>query len=175
MLDWSNFYSVTAGASATLLGLLFVATQMHIGTLTADPSGRWNAVARSTFYNYLLLFALSLLMLFPTSDIGFVGSVILVIGGVGAYRLLVVWAPVWRGIFKGRREKVVEILWWLASPLLTYLALGNLGLEMLRRGTSLGLQQVIGYCVVVLFGIVLRNSWRLLVEMSSEEPPPKNR
>jgi hypothetical protein len=173
-LDWNNFYTATAGASATLLGLLFVATQMHIGTLTKDPSGRWNAVARSTFYNYLLLFALSLLMLFPASDSRFIGSVILAISGVGAYRLLVVWAPVWRGIFKGRSEKVIEILWWLASPLLTYIALGDLGLEMLRQGMSLGLQLVIGYLVVVLFGIVLRNSWRLLVEMSSDEPPPKS-
>ncbi|HEX9076810.1 MAG TPA: hypothetical protein VF932_13585, partial [Anaerolineae bacterium] len=83
--------------------------------------------------------------------------------------------PVWRGVFKGRREKVIEILWWLASPLITYIALGDLGLEMLRRGMLLGLEQVIGYCVVGLFGIVLRNSWRLLVEMSSEAaPPPKS-
>jgi hypothetical protein len=119
-----------------------------------------------------MLFALSLLMLFPASDSRFVGSVILAVSGVGAYRLLVAWAPVWRGVFKGRREKVIEILWWLASPLLTYVALGDLGFEMLRQGTSPGLQLVIGYLVVVLFGIVLRNSWRLLVEMSSEDAPP---
>ncbi len=175
MLDWNIFYSVSAGASATLLGLLFVATQMHIGTLTADRGGRWRALADSTFSNYILLFIMSLLLLFPASDDRVDGAVILWVSGAGIYRLILAWAPVWRGVFKGRREKVIEILWWLASPLITYIALGDLGFEMLRRGMLLGLQQVIGYCVVGLFGIVLRNSWRLLVEMSSEEaPPPKS-
>lgn len=37
-MDWSNFYMTTAGASAALLGLLFVAIQLHLDVIAAERS-----------------------------------------------------------------------------------------------------------------------------------------
>ncbi len=172
-MDWTNFYSVAAGASATLLGLLFVGMQLHIDTLVTDPSNRWRALARSTFYNYTILFIVSLAMLFPAAQSNIYSGVLLVAVGVGFYRLLVVWLPVWRGVWGGRREKLIELIWWLASPLAAYSALGYFALQTMSLGKTAELQTDIGFCIVGLFALVLRNSWNLLVEVAAEKQKPK--
>ncbi len=61
--DWTSFYLAIAGAAATLLGLLFIAVQFNIESLTSDPSNRWRAVARSTFTIHVVLFLLPLIFL----------------------------------------------------------------------------------------------------------------
>ncbi|HEY3342896.1 MAG TPA: hypothetical protein VGK81_12795 [Anaerolineae bacterium] len=167
-MDWSNFYTASAGASATLLGLLFVAIQINIGPLTTEPSSRWRALAGSTFYNYTLLFIFSLFMLFPPPGSGVVGYALLFVIGAGVYRLFTTWLPVWRGVFRGRGERLVEIAWWFATPLAVHLALAFYAFEILRGGKSSDVLLSIGFWIVGLFGIVLRNSWRLLVELSAE-------
>ena len=47
MGDWNLFFATTAGSSATLVGLLFVATQLHLGVFS-DPKNRWAALAQGT-------------------------------------------------------------------------------------------------------------------------------
>ncbi len=166
-MDWSNFYMATAGASAALLGLLFVAIQIHLDVIAAYSEGRWLAVARSTFYNFVTLFALSLLMLFPTTDHELQATLLVIAAVFGLYRLLNAWLPVWRGILGGHRERIVEILWMLASPLAMYVALILAARELSSPGRTEGAMLSIGFIVLGLFLIVLRNSWRLLVEVAA--------
>jgi hypothetical protein len=97
-----------------------------------------------------------------------VGYALLFVVGPGIYRLLAAWLPVWHGVFHGRRERWVETVWWLAVPLAAYLAFGFFALEILRGGKSSEVLYSISYCMVGMFGIVLRNSWRLLVELTAE-------
>lgn len=164
-MDWNNFYMTTAGASAALLGLLFVAIQIHLDVLAADSKGRWLAIARSTFYNFVTLFALSLLMLFPTADNQLRGAMLLFVATFGLFRLLTAWLPVWRGVLGGRHERILEILWMLASPLTAYILLIVFARELAGAGAAQDTMYNIGFVVVGLFVIVLRNSWRLLVEV----------
>lgn len=100
----------TAGASAALLGLLLEAIPIRLDVI-ADSKGRWLAIARATFYNFIALFALSLLMLFPATDNQLRGAMLIVVTGFGLFRLLTAWLPVWRGILGAHRERIVEILW----------------------------------------------------------------
>jgi len=46
MGDWNVFFATSAGSAATLVGLLFVATQLHLGVF-ADPKNRWAAQRRA--------------------------------------------------------------------------------------------------------------------------------
>ncbi len=96
--DWSSFYLAIAGAAATLLGLLFIAVQFNIETLTADPSNRWRAVARSTFAIYVVLFLLALIFLIPGLNSAFYGYALLIAVISGAMRAVFAWLPVWRSI-----------------------------------------------------------------------------
>ena len=40
-MDWTTFYLGTAGAAATLMGLLFIEVQFRLGTVTNQPDNRW--------------------------------------------------------------------------------------------------------------------------------------
>lgn len=172
-MEWTTFYAATAGASATLLGLLFVAIQLHIDSLSGDPLSRWRALARSTFDHYTALFVVSLLMLFPHINSSFFAVFVLCVALPGITRLVRVWVPVWRRMFRDQRGQFWEVLWLVASPLLAYAAMAVMAIQILRGGPLPDLQQGIGYCVMGLFGIVLRNSWRLTMEMALEKAANK--
>jgi hypothetical protein len=156
-----------------LLGLLFVAIQLHIDTLSSDPLSRWRALARSTFDHYTALFVVSLLMLFPKIDDRFFAVLVMFVALPGIFRLVRVWAPVWRRMFRDQRGQFWEVLWLVASPLLAYAAMTILAIQIFRGGSVADLQQGIGYCVVGLFSIVLRNSWKLTMEMTLEKVADK--
>ena len=64
MGDWNVFFATSAGSAATLVGLLFVATQLHLGVFS-DPKNRWAALAQSTLTILSVNFALSLFFLMP--------------------------------------------------------------------------------------------------------------
>ena len=71
------------------------------------------------------------------------------------------------------REPAATALWWLVTPLVAYAIMGNFAFQTLRSGMSPDIQQSIGYCVVGLFAIVLRNSWNLLFELATEKAQGK--
>jgi len=76
MGDWNLFFATTAGSAATLVGLLFVATQLHIGVFS-DPKNRWAALAQSTLTILATAFALSLSFLVPALNTQVRGEIIL--------------------------------------------------------------------------------------------------
>src|SRR5271157_5941655 len=65
LMDWTTFYLGTAGAAATLMGLLFIGVQFRLGELRNEPVSRWRFIARSTFTMYVLLFILPMSFLIP--------------------------------------------------------------------------------------------------------------
>jgi hypothetical protein len=65
MQAWSTFYAVSAGAAATLLGLLFVAVSMNAAAVLRDEHGDSQRLAEQAFQNYLTVLLISLLALFP--------------------------------------------------------------------------------------------------------------
>ncbi len=174
-MDWTNFFIATAGASATLLGLLFVAIQLNMEALAADPQSRWRALARSTFNHFVSIFILSLLMLFLSANDQVSSLMLMVVAGLGLIRLLLNWLPIWKRAFQTRSERIIELAWWLASPAAAYLAMGFFAAEIVKGGPAPVHQQNIGYCIVGLFAITLRNSWKLLIEVSLGPTHKSNR
>src|SRR6202162_4250670 len=86
MGDWNVFFDTRAGRPATLVGLQFVATQLHLGVF-ADPKNRWSALAQSTLTILSINFALSLFFLMPILGPQIRGEVV----------VLAVAVAIWRG------------------------------------------------------------------------------
>ena len=63
--QWQPFYSVLGGATATLVGLLFISLSMHSERIHKDENSHFLRLARQTFSTYLMLLLLSLQMLVP--------------------------------------------------------------------------------------------------------------
>src|SRR5216684_8652722 len=92
MGDWNVFFATTAGSAATLVGLLFVATQLHLGAL-ADPKNRWAALAQSTLTILSIAFALSASFLIPMLSPQVRGEIILLVVVVPLWRSVRIWWP----------------------------------------------------------------------------------
>lgn len=66
---WSSFYSVTAAAAATLMGLLFVAVSLNTAEVFGAEKGRQKSLAEQSFRNYIAVFVFSIGALFPKVDL----------------------------------------------------------------------------------------------------------
>ncbi|HEX7263979.1 MAG TPA: hypothetical protein VF383_07355 [Candidatus Dormibacteraeota bacterium] len=160
MGDWNLFFATSAGSAATLVGLLFVATQLHIDVFK-DPKNRWAALAQSTLTILSTDFALSLFFLMPGLSPRVHGEVIAIVVAFVLFRTVRIWWPVVRLAEKGRRHRVAQSFWLLILPFIVYGYL-TVGAIQLLNGQVDGVPTVAS-AFLTLFAVALRNSWRLVV------------
>jgi hypothetical protein len=165
MGDWNMFFATSAGSAATLVGLLFVATQLHLGVF-ADPRNRWAALAQSTLTILSVNFALSLFFLMPVLDLQFRGEVVVLAVGVAIWRGARIWWPVVKITESGRRQRLAQSFWLLLLPDLAYVYLLTGAVGLLRSDPFALLN--VGGALLSLFLICLRNAWRLVVNVEQE-------
>ena len=168
MPDWTTFYVAVAGASATLAGLLFVAIQINLDTLVSDPGNRWRATARSSFAIYTLLVVVSLLLLIPDLDQYSQGVVLMIAAVFGVVRAVRTWWPVLVGSWQHHSERLAQTVWYLVGPSMAYVALFIFGIKVYSGSDMNSARQSVGFIFVVLFVLVLRNSWNLIFEVAYE-------
>ncbi len=175
-MDWTSFYMATAGAAATLVGLLFIGVQFNIDLFIGNPGNRWNAVARSTFEIFALLFLISLCFLIPSLSDDAHSIVLLIGAGIGMARAVANWLPIARSFGALlRADQFAQTIWLLAWPLLTYLVLLLTTLDYLVNHAGSLNQTNVAFAMVALFSICLRNSWRLLFDVALERKKEKRK
>ncbi|HSP10386.1 MAG TPA: hypothetical protein VLU92_12420 [Candidatus Dormibacteraeota bacterium] len=165
MGDWNLFFATSGGSAATLLGLIFVATQLHVGVF-ADPANRWAALAQSTLSILSIVFGLSLVSLIPGFSLQVRGEIIVLVVIVALWRVFKTWWPVFRITEKGGWQRVAQSLWLLVVPLLVYIYL-VLGAIELLLGDQTAYVNVAG-AFMALFAVALRNAWRLVVSVERQ-------
>jgi hypothetical protein len=173
-VTWSDFYLTSAAAAATLLGLLFVAVQFNLERLPADRSQQWLAIARSTWIIFATLFFTALIYLIPT----FVGqgrvlgtAIVIVVSG---RRIVSAWLPVRQAGPDRKAAGLARTLWVMVGPLVLFALLLGYTIALARGASS---QYGVATVIIGLFGLALRNSWELLVELplaaNAETPEPE--
>jgi cytochrome bd-type quinol oxidase subunit 2 len=163
--DWNLFFATAAGCAATLLGLLFVATQLHV-EVVADETNRWAALAQSTLSILSIVFGLSLVSLIPGFSLQVRGEVDWLVVVIALWRVFKTWWPVFRLNKEGRRHRVAQSFWLLIAPILAYLYL-LFGAAQLWLGDATALISIAA-AFMTLFAIALRNAWRLVVSVERQ-------
>ncbi len=167
-MDQSTFYVVTAGAAATLIGLLFIAVQFNVEAFAQDPGDRWHAVARSTFAVYTTLFLLPMTLLIPNLDNSARAYTGFIFACFGIFRVIMTWIPVWRGMLQRGFDRLWQTTWLLLAPVAAYVSLAYFLRESYLGNSTPNVQWGIDYSLIGLFSIALRNSWNLLAEVTYE-------
>jgi hypothetical protein len=164
--DWNLFFATCAGSAATLAGLLFVATQLHVDVFV-DPRNRWAALAQSTLTILSSVLGLSLSFLIPKLPIAVRADLVIAISLLVFWRTVRVWWPVVRIGQRGRWKRLERSFWLLIAPVAayTYLLIG--AIQLARGDQTDGLITVAG-AFLTMFGIALRNSWRLVVSPAED-------
>ena len=88
MQPWFGFYAVTGGASATLLGLLFVSVSMNLAATLGPAHEGSKRLAEQAFQNYLAVLLISLLVFFPQIKLSTFGLVTLCVTAVWTFWVL---------------------------------------------------------------------------------------
>jgi len=160
--NWQNFYMLTGTAAATLIGLLFVAVSITIGT---QISARRASDLLRTFVNPTLIYyaqvlLISCLTVMPLPSLFIFEGVLAALGGIN---ILLAFKICWRILVVHRDEQIDFGHWvwdfWLplvAGVLLLGSAVGFLQSEQLA---PLGLSVANLLCLT----IGLHNSWVLMI------------
>ena len=157
---WHDFYIVAGGASATLVGLLFVSLSLHLRTVLARPEVR--GLARTTLANFGLVLLVALIVVIPQDDAHSVG---LELQATGVFSAIIIAAPV----ITASRSQTRTI-----SPLLLVMRFAFSGLSyagtvaagvLLSSGSYSTAFACIAAATIALLVISLRNSWDLLVSV----------
>jgi hypothetical protein len=161
-VDWTTFFVVSAGASATLVGLLFIGVQINLERFGDDPTNPWSLLARSTYVIFALLFLGSLLFLMPSFFDALRGEILVGPSVSGIIRVV----RSWRALRDFRRQFGARILMILiALPLAGYglTVIGGAWL-WIRHGTPDQARQMISLGFWFLYVVALRSSWNLLFD-----------
>lgn len=148
LAGWHDFYLLLGGASATLVGLLFVAVTLNTDRLRAQESAPTLSFAERTFGAFLLLIVLSLVALVPHLD----SAGLAVSWGVTALVGMVRLVRTSHGRIARRR--------WVVATL-------SFGLLVLAAGLAArGNDRALAAAALAMFGLLvqaLAESWRLLL------------
>jgi hypothetical protein len=169
----TNFYIVSAGMGATLVGLLFVAVQIGPPITVSGGVSRRHAMARSTFAIFIILVALSMYLLLPFNSIRERALVAMAGAAFGIVRAVRTWTPVWADKFQGRSQfRLWQTAWLLLGPVIAYAFIILAAVEQLYTADRNALDIGIAPWFIVLFVIAIRNSWNLLVEGNQVSAAP---
>jgi O-antigen/teichoic acid export membrane protein len=155
--DYQNFFLAIAGASAALIGLLFVAISVAPGQVVGPKAQALHEIratmALSAFVSTLVI---SLISLLPDAHIGWPATII----GVTAVVFVLNWMYKLRLVARDRSR--VRALVLLVIFLLVNLYLASSGIRSLAQPHNLGPVSGVGYAAIGLITLGVDRSWELV-------------
>jgi hypothetical protein len=86
-LGWHDFFLASAGASAALLGLLFVGVSINLSAIAGQERVDLRGRAGQAFANLIFVLLIALIMLIPDPDPGSIALSLAVVAGLGFVRV----------------------------------------------------------------------------------------
>jgi hypothetical protein len=166
ILGWQDFFLAAAGASAALLGLLFVGVSINLSAISADERVDLRARAAQAFTNLVFVLVISLLMLIPDPDPALFAEGLALVAAFGLYRVALNAYGVIR-----ERERLQNAVATIRRIGWTVVADVVLAFTAWRLWTTAGAAAVIVNLVIVVFVLLIGAadiSWEMLTEVSAE-------
>ena len=158
---WHDFYLVAGGASATLVGLLFVGLSLHLRAVVLRPEVR--SLARATLTNFVLVLLVALFVVIP-QDARALGDDLIVSGAVSAAIVAPTLAAAARS--RTRTLHVWQLLMRFGVSAAGYAAVVVAG-ALILNGADTAALAALGGSSIALLVVSLRNSWDLLVTVGA--------
>ena len=178
--QWQNFYMLLGGASATLVGLMFIAISLGSSQWTAEERPTLNAAFTTfmspTFIHFVYVLVTALVVLVPVLSQPVLGG-LLVLVGLGSLGHTIRTVPFLRTGYRRRRLDRSDLIWYSLLPSIGYILYGYAGIGLLRaaaRGTTQGgALDVLALVSILLLVVGVRNAWDMIVflVLRRVEPP----
>jgi hypothetical protein len=173
--SWQTFSLLAGSASATLIGLLFVAVSLHLDLIGESGAGAILSLARRTFARFVLVVIVALLFLIPHQAPRGLGLPLLALDGVDALSTLWIGRAVIRAL--KRPASVQDALTLIVLPLVLPV-LNGIGL-ILVAATVLAGETSYLYGMVPIVALLLANAatnaWNLMLGLGEYKLRPGSR
>jgi hypothetical protein len=161
---WHDFYTVAGAASATLMGLLFVALSLHLRIVVSHPEVK--SLARVTLADFFVVLLISLFLAIPTGQAIGTGIEML---GTAAASIWLMARPAVVGVRNRRARRLGPrvLIFRFGLTALAYMGLGAVGVLFLVGD----FEDALGWSVtvvIVLLLVAVRNTWDLLVTVADQ-------
>lgn len=157
--SWHDFYMTAGGASAALVGLLFVGVSLHLDAVVSRPDVR--ATARGAFQSLVAILLVSLLVLVPQFTLADLGKALVALSAVGLLGAIRDARGMWGSSLLLGARKAVQKVGFRVAGLLLMLAVGILFLN--------GEAGAPGWLLLVVFLLLAssaQTAWSLLIEVA---------
>jgi hypothetical protein len=167
---WQNFYTLLGGASATLVGLMFIAISIGSGWWTdADRpllNASFNAFLTPTFIHFVYVLVTAVVVLVPSLSEMALGLLLLA-AGLGSLGHIGRQLPFLRERFRIRTIDRSDLVWYSLMPSVGYLLYLDAGVGLIRAAAG-GTQpaqalDALAAATILLIVIGVRNAWDLVV------------
>ena len=159
MEAWHDFYMTAGGASAALVGLLFVGVSLHLDAVVSRRDVR--ATARGAFQSLIALLLVSLLVLVPQFTVADLGTALVTLRAAGLLGSMRDARGMWGTSLLLGAGKAVRKLGFRFAGLGLLLAVGILFLN--------GNSGAPGWLLLVVFLLLAssaQTAWSLLIEVA---------
>lgn len=156
LAPWHEFYALVGTASATLIGLLFVAASVSSGVFTAGRQAALRVFLSATVVNFSLILLTSLIIVTPLRNEIVIG---LMVAGCGAFGL----AHSGLALRDSLRDGLIAAIdledrtWYIAFPVVGYLLSVAAGGALAFR-PNIGCD-VLGLAIGALLITGIHNAW----------------
>lgn len=160
MTPWHDLYMLFGTASATLIGLLFVAASVGSRFYNADRHPAMRSFLSPSVVHFTCVLAASLIAVSPIRSWGLIG---LLIGSNGLFGIIYTLAVVHRMVRHGLAASIdlEDRIWYAAMPVVAYVIMTAAGVTLFCR-TEAGCEvQAVAMGLLLLTGI--RNAWDITV------------
>lgn len=167
---WQSFYMLLGGASATLVGLMFIA--LSLGPSWWRPEERpmisasFSAFVSPTFIHFVYVLVTAVVVLVPTFSETVLGG-LLVIAGIGSLGHIARHVPFLLDRYRARGLDRSDLVWYSLMPSVAYVLYLDAGIGLLRaalRGRSPAhALDALTAASILLLVIGVRNAWDVMV------------
>jgi hypothetical protein len=165
VLGWHDFFLASAGASAALLGLLFVGVSINLGAIAARERVDLRAKAALAFSNLIYVLMISLLLLIADPEPHGLG---IGLGAIAALGLLRVMGHL-RVVMRARRRfrEQLPTLRRIGSTIAADLILGYVAIALYAAADARAIVLLLAAVFILLIG-ASDVAWEMLVQVSQE-------
>jgi hypothetical protein len=160
MAHWHEFYTLLGTASATLVGLLFVAATVGSGVFTANRRAPLRVFLSASVVHFSGILAVCLIVLAPLQTWEPFGLLILGCGIFG----LVYCGLIWRDSVRDGLNAAIDLedrMWYVLVPIVGYLLEAATGATLLLQ-LDLGCT-ALAFAVGVLMVAGIHNAWDITI------------
>jgi hypothetical protein len=168
ILRWHDFYALVGGASAGLLGLLFVSVSMHIDLISRSTGNEVRILSEQTFLSFIYVLLISMLFMIPYQNATGLGLPLLAMGVLACLHTAWTGLEFWRARqAPGRVLGSGYVLRRFVYPVVSYAGLTFVSLATLR-GRSAALLWVLVVVLVLLLSATI-NAWQLMLLLAESK------